>query len=103
MTQEQFETACGETRALLLKVVVIMTGQLEGKLDPERQPNSPTEPGHIMWMLEKAPGFYASGNKEKANRWLGFVQGVLASVGVGLEDLKRANMPEGETFDGGKV
>lgn len=69
----------------------------------ERCPGNEASPPHLSWMLAQALGFYDAGKPDKANRWLGFVQGVLASVGVDVEALKRANMPEGEQFDAKRV
>jgi len=97
MNQEQFEKAVGATLVLLRRR---MNGEA---IEMRRVPEIPYSPPHLLWMLVQAPLFYAEGKIEKANRWLGFAQGVLASVGVDLEALKRANMPEGETFDGERV
>jgi hypothetical protein len=32
---------------------------------------------HINWTVMKIPGFIKENQQEKANRWLGFIQGVL--------------------------
>lgn len=92
MTQEQFETACGKTLTLL-----------KGRNpvgDPRRDEEQPTFPHHLAWMLIQAALFHSEGRPEKANRWLGYVQGVMAALHIAtLDELKRANMPEGETFD----
>lgn len=59
---------------------------------------------HLSWMLAQCLGFYTAGKVDKANRWLGYVQGVLCCSGTAtLEELKLANMPEGETFDPERV
>lgn len=96
MNVEQFERACRETVALLKR------------LDPElkvlRQPEHETRPGHLAWMLVEAGLFYHQGKIEKANRWLGFVQGSMAADGYAtVEELKRANMPEGAEYEAGRV
>lgn len=63
-----------------------------------------TRPGHLVWMLMQAIQHGVDGKTDKANRWLGFVQGSMAADGYAtVEELKRANMPEGETVDPGKV
>jgi len=97
MTQEQFETACGKTLVLLRQL--IGTEPCAARRDTEH----PTEPHHLIWMLVQAALFHFEAKPEKAHRWLGFVQGVLSAKGVQLDDLKRANMPEGEAFDPEKV
>lgn len=69
-----------------------------------RHEGNETRPGHLVWMLLEASVFLTEGRIEKANRWLGFVQGSMAADGYAtVEELKRANMPEGEPFDGERV
>jgi len=47
---------------------------------------------HIMWMCEQAKEFAKSGNIAKAQRWLGFVQGVLWSHEIrSIDDLRSDN------------
>jgi len=36
---------------------------------------------HIRWMLNTIPNLLRNGELEKANRWLGFTQGILCSRG----------------------
>jgi len=49
---------------------------------------------HIGYMLWKIPQFLKEGRKEKANRWLGFVQGVLwAKDFYTIEEMKEHNRP----------
>jgi hypothetical protein len=36
---------------------------------------------HALWMCEEATGLVSEGKIDKANRWLGFVQGVLFLTG----------------------
>ena len=49
---------------------------------------------HVAWMCSEAIELVRNGRKEKAFRWLGFVQGVLWSEGIfGLEDEKKHSMP----------
>ncbi len=59
---------------------------------------------HLAWMLNQCVGFHREGKQEKANRWLGYVQGVMAAYSwASLEELKQANMPEGEAYDPERV
>jgi len=54
---------------------------------------------HILWMVDEAESFARQGRTNKAQRWLGFVQGVLFVYGVSsINDSKRSNMPPGEEF-----
>lgn len=92
MNQTQFADACRKTRLLLRRF----------DAEPCRVPDKPWVTEHLLWMLAEATGFYAD-KPEKANRWLGYVQGCMACHGYALDDLKRANMPDGETFDPGRV
>jgi hypothetical protein len=96
MTLEQFETACGAT--LILLKSRNPTGEAR------RDEDQPTFPHHLAWMLMQAALFYAEGRTDNANRWLGYVQGVLCALHMAtLDELKRANMPEGATFDAERV
>lgn len=98
MNQSQFEAAVFATRTLLENEA----GQRA--VMAKRNQDDPTCSEHLSWMLAQALGFYGAEQKiEKANRWLGFVQGVLAAKGVSLHILKQANMPAGETFDPERV
>lgn len=48
---------------------------------------------HASWMVSEAIKFTREGKLEKANRWLGFVQGVLWSTGQQtIEDMRQMNM-----------
>ncbi len=49
---------------------------------------------HCHAMLDEMEDFVVKGNLEKASRWLGFIQGVLCSLGVyTLDELKNHNRP----------
>lgn len=49
---------------------------------------------HLLYMLWKIPHFIEEGRKEKANRWLGFVQGVLWAKDIyTIEEMKEHNRP----------
>jgi len=97
MTHERFVAMVVHNRVLLEGV--------EGQaIVPRRNPAIPTLHSHLVWMLTEAVHFHRNGKIQKANRWLGYVQGVMAMGGnVSLEALKRANMPEGEAFDPGET
>lgn len=52
--------------------------------------------GHLITMLPRMEEFVKEGRREKAFRWLGFVQGVLWTEGVyTIEEMKNHNKPEG--------
>jgi hypothetical protein len=44
---------------------------------------------HVAWMCNQIPGFLAEGKGEKVNRWLGFIQGALWSLGIRTIDQMR--------------
>lgn len=53
---------------------------------------------HAHWMCNEALSFGPE-RIEKKMRWLGFIQGVRFVTGVAtIADVKRDNMPPGETF-----
>lgn len=96
MTAERFRDAALATRELLEKSV--------GKSIRAKRSEHATAAEHLAWMLNSCTLFYFEGKPQKANRWLGYVQGVMAALSYAtLEELKRANMPPGEQFDGAKV
>lgn len=43
---------------------------------------------HMHWMLDRVDEFARSGELEKANRWIGFVQGVLFCHGSSIHELR---------------
>ncbi len=46
---------------------------------------------HVEDMIYKIPKFLDEGRKEKAFRWLGFIQGTLCAKGIyTIEDLKKS-------------
>jgi hypothetical protein len=50
---------------------------------------------HLEWMTEQIPKFLAEGRKEKANRWLGFIQGSLWSKNIyTIDQMKEHNRPD---------
>lgn len=50
---------------------------------------------HLSYMLWRIPQFIRAGRKEKANRWLGFVQGALwAHDDYTIEEMKEHNRPD---------
>lgn len=102
MNQEQFFTACYNTATLLL-----VSCDVDGygpESEPERCLEDPTCVKHCLWMLDEANKFYQQDKAEKANRWLGFVQGVIAARDLAtLDQLKEANMPPTDTFDRNRI
>lgn len=49
---------------------------------------------HVHYMLDEIEKFLEEGRIEKANRWLGFIQGVFWTCGTfALYDLKNHNRP----------
>jgi hypothetical protein len=84
------------TNKELLNVVQILSKELDNFLSshpthPTRDyPNLP----HLSWMLDQIPDFLLEGKREKAMRWLGFVQGALWWLGMmTIDELKNMNKP----------
>lgn len=51
---------------------------------------------HLLWMCEEGPT-YAANRREKAMRWLGFVQGAMWILDLAtIEQLKAMNRPDEE-------
>lgn len=51
--------------------------------------------GHVRWMCQQIPAFLKEGRVEKANRWLGFVQGVLWAIGhKSIDSMRDDNVAE---------
>lgn len=102
MDQRQFNRACYRTCTLVLIGCGIDADT--PRPEPKRRPDDPVQPEHCLWMLDEANQFYIAGKIEKANRWLGYVQGVVAARGwATLDELKRANMPDDADFDAERV
>lgn len=45
--------------------------------------------GHLSWMCQQVPGFLENGQKDKAQRWIGFIQGSMWSLGMRTIDQMR--------------
>ena len=59
-----------------------------------RSPSREIALNHLLSMLPKMKGFIKEGRREKFFRWLGFIQGVLWSLGeFSLNDLRNHNRP----------
>ncbi len=55
----------------------------------------PSSAAHILYMCETAIGFVNEGRRDKAMRWLGFIQGVLVSNGFcTLDEVGKHSMPD---------
>jgi hypothetical protein len=55
---------------------------------------------HVVWMVTEAKGYAKEGRVEKANRWLGFIQGVLWSKGIfKIDEMKEHNRKPKRQFD----
>lgn len=66
-----------------------------GDVRPER--NALDRRQHIAWMIEEIPRLIADGKRDKAHRWLGFVQGYLWTTGYcAIDRLKSVNRPAEE-------
>lgn len=53
---------------------------------------------HLLWMCDEATQFVKDGRRDKAFRWLGFIQGVLWARGLfTVQDLANHSRPDGDT------
>lgn len=103
MSQTKIAEACDK----MTERLIFRHPQLMSVGNPERMPVSSmiqrshdvpslTLFKHIRFMLKEIP-LMAEDNREKAMRWLGFVQGALYVLGVmSIEDMKQANKPDPE-------
>jgi hypothetical protein len=56
---------------------------------------------HVVWMCGEVIQFADTQRMAKANRWIGFIQGVLWSHSLmTIDQMRKHNMPEGEAFKG---
>jgi hypothetical protein len=56
---------------------------------------------HLVWMCGQVIEFVNTQRMAKANRWIGFIQGVMWSYGVmTIDQMRQHNKPEGEAFKG---
>jgi len=54
---------------------------------------------HAAWMVQEAQQYVHQGKLEKANRWLGFIQGVFwVHRFRTIDEMRRDNMPAGEEY-----
>ena len=92
----------------IIKVCVEYSELLKKDYPPERMPdelgpfNEETKAvwlKHACYMAQSIPEFVVE-KREKAMRWLGYLQAVLNMSGIiTLKDAKTANMPDGATYN----
>lgn len=63
-----------------------------GVVNITRENENPESLAHIRWMINEIPNQIMDGKIEKANRWLGFIQGVFWVKGIAdIHQLKEDN------------
>jgi hypothetical protein len=72
MTKEQFKQATNKYKKLLSRFNIAPQEQPINL----RTPNIVQTIAHVIWMCNKIEEFIDEDRTDKANRWLGFVQGV---------------------------
>ncbi len=73
---------------------------LEGLLPPAEGLCCCEDHEHLRGMFPRLREIIAEGRREKAMRWVGFIQGAYWVMGAAdLEDLKKMNMAEGVEYD----
>jgi hypothetical protein len=45
--------------------------------------------GHLAWMCQQIPGFLEEEKNDKAQRWMGFIQGSMWAIGMRTIDQMR--------------
>jgi hypothetical protein len=67
------------------------------RADPQsRAPAADRACSHARWMCQQAIAYVKAGEDAKADRWLGFIQGVLWMRGLySIEQMKEHNRPGG--------
>lgn len=59
---------------------------------------------HLLWMCDQIEDFIQDGRREKAMRWLGFIQGAMWWAGIrSVEEMKADNKPPDEEMDSRRV
>jgi len=95
------------TRGLMLALLVEYKQTLEKATDGSARPirdSSKPNLNHLYWMCDQVAVFISENRIEKAMRWLGFIQGAFWVLGVRtVEEMKKDNMPRGETYDKDRV
>lgn len=83
MTKQQIKEVCQKYNDFLTNF---------GILESVRENDKPESLRHIKWMVNEIPKMLDEDKFEKANRWLGFVQGVFWSRQLfSIEELKDDN------------
>ena len=83
MTQQQIIDVCEKYNNFLINF---------GIAEAIRENDKPESLRHIKWMVEEIPKLLDVGKIEKANRWLGFVQGVFwVKKLLSIDELKNDN------------
>ncbi len=68
-----------------------MTDDARAKVSPKLEPGE--LPGHIVWMATQGIEFVGRGDRDKAMRWLGFIQGALWGKGlVSIDESREVNL-----------
>lgn len=59
-----------------------LAGTKEYVLNAKHIPETDEDIGrdHLLWMIEQIQKFHDEGHESKAQRWLGFIQGVLSTT-----------------------
>jgi len=79
----------------IIKVISIYDKKLEAYPPVQSEIEILPTFNHIRWMIKQIPQMLKDNRKEKAFRWLGFIQGVLCSEGIyTINDLKNHNKPK---------
>lgn len=99
MTQEKLLSAFDACQEILAH-----NGFTTAERDSESPPGTNTSFYHLVWMSVEGRKLAEAERREKAMRWLGFLQGALFwSKLATVDDLKDMNRPDKSTFDKKRV
>jgi hypothetical protein len=92
MTDEKVKEAFDKCHALLR-----MFASFEPERNIEAMPGTPASYKHLIWLALNGPALLDQGKRDKAMRWLGFIQGAIWWGRLaGIEELKAMNRPDDE-------
>ena len=98
MTPERMKEAFDACRArILCGAPTLKAKELDESLKRSAFNSSEDWLSHMLYMCEMGKGFVDLDRIDKANRWLGFLQGALWMGGLAtIDEMKHWNMPKSE-------
>lgn len=101
MTNEKVRAACVQAATKIHTAWMNRASRKSARpIRPVRSPNgiegfNASSMEHALFMCDEIPKLMEASKREKAMRWLGYLQGALTAIGVlTLEEAKKMNMPD---------